>query len=467
MDSNFSQKKLQIEMHKQKLMDERSNLSITNILESDRFQDIINHCREFRERIYTPFITLIMFTKQVLCADKSCKKAVVDFVAKQSAASNDDISSINTGPYSKARQRLPEETVHELVKEVGKSVSKHAHIGWKIYGREVKAFDGTTVKMADSEENQKQFPQHSNQKKGSGFPIARLLIIVSLTVGTVIDYAVDAYRGKGTGEQSLLRRIIGSLNKDDIVLGDRYFPSYFLMADLKAINAEGIFRAQSQRSYDFRKGEKLGKNDHIVEWTKPNKPSWMDQKTYDDYPSELKVREFKVYGNIYVTTFFNAKKYHKQELAKIYQLRWHIEININSIKTTMSMDMLTCKTPSMVKKEIGIHLLSYNLIRTIMAEACRKHSSDPRKISFKGSVQLLTSFMPHFIDSNKINNKNMYVKMLKLIVKNKIGNRPGRMEPRVIKQRPKPFKTLKKPRNIEKNRLKKNAEKRALKYAVA
>lgn len=467
MHSNLNQKKLQIKIRKQELLGKSGDISITNILESDKFQDIINHCREFRERIYTPFVTLLMFIKQVLCADKSCKQAVVSLVAKQAADGKNDTTSTNTGPYSKARQRLPEETIHDLVKEIGASVSQNAAVGWKVYGREIKAFDGTTIKMADSEENQKQFPQHANQKQGAGFPIARLLIIVSLTVGTVVDYAIDAYKGKGTGEQSLLRRVIGSINENDIVLGDRYFPSYFLMADLKVANVDGIFRGQSQRSYDFRKGERLGKNDHIVEWIKPQKPSWMDQASYDAYPSKIKMREFKVNGNIYVTTFFNSKKYRKQELAKIYKLRWHIEININSIKTTMNMDMLSCKTPNMVRKEIGIHLLAYNLIRTIMAEACQNHGADPKKISFKGTIQLLNSFMPYFASSDNNKNKNIYEKMLALIVKNKIGNRPGRFEPRLIKQRRKPFKPLNKPRSIEKNRLKKKFEKTALQYSAA
>ena len=208
------------------------------------------NCREFRSRVFTPFVTLLIFIKQVLCPDKSCKQAITDFISEQSSKGNDIIPSANTGPYSKARQRLPETTVHDLVKETGGNSSENTDSGWKIYGREVKAFDGTTVKMADSEANQAEFPQHSNQKKGAGFPIARLLVIVSL---------------------------------------------------------------------------------------------------------------------------LNSKKYHKKELAKIYKLRWHIEINLNSIKTIMRMDMLSCKSPEMVKKEIGVHLLAYNIIRIIIAEACQKH----------------------------------------------------------------------------------------------
>jgi hypothetical protein len=332
MNVTVSQKKLQIKKQKDNLLSSSGTISITKLLESDQIQDIICQCREFRERIFSPLVTVLLFVKQMLSPDKSCKQAVANFAAEQCSEGNDNtISSTNTGPYCKARQRLPEETVHQLVKETGKIVSQNASLSWKIYGRDIKAIDGTTVKMADTEANQEEFPQHSNQKKGVGFPIARLLIIVSLTVGTILDYSVGACKGKGTGEHALFRRISGSIKKNDIVLADRYFPSFFFIADLQKIGADGIFRAQTQRNYDFRTGEKLGKNDHVVKWTKPVKPDWMSQVEYDACPGEIKVREFKVGDGIYVTTFLDSNKYHKRELSNIYKLRWKIEINLDLI----------------------------------------------------------------------------------------------------------------------------------------
>jgi len=165
--------------------------------------------------------------------------------------------------------------------------------------------------------------------------------------------------------------------------------------------------------------------------------------------------------------FLDSNKYNKKELAEIYKLRWHIEINIDSIKTVMNMDMLSCKTPEMVMKEIGVHFLAYNIIRILMAEACQKHSVNPRNISFKGTVQTLNSFIPFFIDSNKTRNTKLYNKMQSLIARNKIGNRPGRVEPRKIKQRRKPFKTLNGPRKLEKEKIAKKIERRKSKYAMA
>lgn len=456
----------QIDKQKQLLIDGKNDLSLNNFVNSDSFQNIVSECREYRERIYTPFKTVFTFIKQVIDPDKSCKNAVAGVAAEKIVLGEKKIST-NTGPYVKARQRLPEKTVHDLVKESGESQLKNASAQWKPYGRELKVFDGTTVIMADTKENQSAFPQHKNQKKGVGFPIARVVAVMSLTLGTVLDYAVDAYKGKGTGESSLLKKIFGCIKKDDIVLGDRYFPNFFLMSSLYKIGADGIFRGQSQRHYDFRTGMQLGKNDHIATWKKPAKPKQMTQEEYDSHPNEIQVREFKVDGNVYVTTFLNDKKYHKQELSILYKRRWEVEINLKNIKATMKMDMLSCKTPDMVKKEIGIHFLAYNFIRIMMAEACAKHDALPWKTSFKGTVQLLEKFMPYFLNAGEENNKIIYSEMLGLIVKNKVGNRPGRVEPRAVKRRPKPFDKLNKPRSIEKARLMKKMNKRALKYAAA
>ena len=321
--------------------------------------------------------------------------------------------------------------------------------------------------MADTQANQAVYPQHGNQKKGCGFPMLRLLAVMSLSMGTVVDYAVGAYKGKGTGEQSLLREIFNCIKYDDIVLGDRYFPSFFLMADLRNIGADGIFRGQAQRNYDFRTGERLGKYNHIASWKKPKKPAWMSQEQYDAYPDVMPVREFKVAGNVYVTTFLDAKTYPNRDLAKIYCRRWDIEINLRSIKSIMEMDMLSCKTPAMVRKEIGIHFLAYNGIRLIMAEACVKHDALPWQVSFKGTIQLIDEFMPHFLKSSDEKSEKLYNEMLRLVIKNKIGNRPGRVEPRVIKQRAKPFKTMQISRKIAKARLEKKRDKLILKHAEA
>lgn len=465
MDVNQKLKLAQIKKHKKSFSD-KNNISLNEILGSEKCQHIMSGCRDFRDRLYTPLKTLFMFIKQVLNPDKSCKNAVAELAAEQLITEGEVIST-NTGSYSNARKRLPEQAISELVKEVGESSAKKASIGWKVFGRPLKGVDGSSVIMPDTKENQEIYPQQKGQKKGIGFPIARIVVVMSLTVGTVLDYAIGAFKGKGTGESSLLRSIFDCIEADDILLGDRYYPSFFLIADVLAKGADGIFRGQAQRLYDFRKGEFLGKKDHIVEWKKPKKPEWMDDESYSMYPDKMRVREFKVDGKIYVTTLLDDKKYHKKELAKIYELRWHLEINLKSIKETMNMNMLSCKTPEMVRKEIGIHFLAYNFIRIIMAESCIQYNLIPNQVSFKGTVQLLNKLMPHFINSSSKQNKMMYAQLLKNITKNKIGNRPGRIEPRRVKRRPKPFDTLNRPRFIEKAKLERKLERLISRNAAA
>lgn len=465
MDVKQKLKLAQIEKHKE-LLSDKSTISLNEIVGSEKCQQIISESRYFRDRIYTPIKTLFIFIKQVLNPDKSSKNAVAAFAAEQ-LITEGKIVSTNTGSYSDARLRLPEQMISELVKETGKSAAKKAPIGWKAFGRPLKGVDGSSVIMPDTKENQDIYPQQKGQKKGIGFPIARLVVVMSLTVGTVLDYAIGAYAGKGTGESSLFRSIFNCIERDDILLGDRCYPSFFLIADVLAKGADGIFRGHAQRSYDFRKGIALGKKDHIVVWGKPQKPEWMTQEIYDVYPNEIKVREFKVNGNIYVTTLLQHQKYNKKELAKIYELRWQLEINLKSIKETMNMDMLSCKTPEMVRKEIGIHFLAYNFIRIIMAEACNQRNTMPHQISFKGTVQLLNKFMPYFINASDERNKMMFSELLKNIVKNKIGNRPGRVEPRRIKRRQEQFDTLNRPRFIEKAKLERKLQRLIARNAEA
>jgi hypothetical protein len=225
---NFTQKRTltQIEKQKQRVLDESDELSLTKLLSTERCQTLISESREYRERLYSPLTTLFMFIKQVLSTDKSCKKAVSGRIAEQ-IKQGVAVSSSNTGPYCKARERLPEVMIKELVKEVGQSASQKAAKGWKVYGREIKLVDGSTLLMSDTAANQEEYPQHGNQKEGVGFPLARLVVVMSLTVGTIVDYAIEAFKGKGTGEQTLLRRIFSCINPDDILMGDRYYPSFF------------------------------------------------------------------------------------------------------------------------------------------------------------------------------------------------------------------------------------------------
>jgi len=469
MDSNAKSTLNQTKLLKQKklLLNGKLDISLTDILSSENCQRIISESREFRDRIYTPLKTILVFIKQILNPDKSCKHAVAGMVIEHLVHETKEPSS-NTGPYCKARIRLPESTIKNLVNELGEKAKKNSFEKWLWRNRNVHIVDGTTVPMPDTGENRETFLRHTNVAGEVAFPLARIVIIISLSVGTIIDYAIGACKGKGTGEHSLLRTILHRLKNGDVLLGDAYYPSFFLIAALLNLEVDGIFSGKISRKNDFRKGEHLGKNDHLVEWQKPEKPDWMNEETYNAYPKRMCVREFKSNGKTYITTLLHHKKYNKNELAKLYGFRWQIEITIRDIKITMNMNMLSCKTPEMIRKEIGTHFLGYNCIRILMAEACIKYNVIPYQISFNGTLQLLNKFMPYFTKKNAHTNERIFSNLLRLIVKNKVGNRPGRLEPRMLKSgRRKRFETLTSPRIIEKIKLEQKREQRVLKYAEA
>lgn len=462
MDSKSNRSIAQINLCKTNLFKEDYQ-SLNTILASKECNLILSNTKEVRTRTY-PFIkTLFTFIKQVLNPDKSCKNAVANVLAENFLTKNICISNY-TGSYCKARKRLPEEMIHQLVKASGQTSLKNTALQWKVFGRPIKAVDGTTVVMPDTNENQASYPQLSEQKKGLGFPIARIVAVMSLTDSSVLDYVVSPYQGKGTGESTLYRSISDCIVEDDILLGDAYYPNFFFLNDLICKKVDGIF-VSKRRKIDFRRGVKSDKKDHLIEWKKPNRPKWMDKEIYDSYPKEMTIREFKVNGLAYVTTFLDSKKYHKKELAKVYEARWKIELNLKSLKETMRMEMLSCKTPEMVRKEIGIHFLAYNFIRRIIAESCIRHDEIPNTISFKGSIQLINQFIPFFVRGSEDKNRELYDVLLIQIMRNKVGNRPGRIEPRAIKRRSMKYKILTKPRAEERIRLRQSFEKRISQHA--
>jgi len=230
--------------------------------------------------------------------------------------------------------------------------------------------------------------QQSNQKPGLGFPIVRLVGLLSLATGSCLGYALAPYQGKGSGETSLFSQLIESLNTDDLLLADRYYMTYAIMVLLTRQGTPLVFRQRGNVKSDFRKGQRLGAKDHIICLKKAKrKPVWMTQEKYNELPDELYIREFSVKGVVYVTTLMEPKAYPKKILAQLYQQRWKIELDFRTLKTHMGMAMLRCKTAEMVKREIAVNLLAYNLIRANLARAACIHDNTPRYLSFMATVQ--------------------------------------------------------------------------------
>ena len=297
-------------------------LPFKKFLSVERFSELFETLSPtYRSRIFPPIVTLSAFISQVLNSDHSCHDAVARVVAER-ISEGQAACSENNSPYCRARQRLPEALLHQLMQETGATLDEQSDPQWQWKGRPVKLVDGTTVSMPDTPENQAAYPQPDSQKQGLGFPIARLVGVLSLATGALLDYAIAPYQGKETGEHALLRMILEGFSRGDIMLGDRYYCTYFLIAKLQSMGVDAVFQQHARRNSDFRRGQRLGIKDHLTTWTKPSRPDWMDEATYLAMPQTLTVREIKSKGKVIVTTILDPKQATRQEIAEFYTQRW-------------------------------------------------------------------------------------------------------------------------------------------------
>jgi hypothetical protein len=410
---------------------------------------------EHRERLFPPTETLSLFLAQVLSADGSCQQVVNDAMVKRVIGGMKP-GSTDTGGYCKARARLPLTMISTLACDVGRILTNGAASWWHWRGRRVRLVDGATVTLPDTQANQAVYPQPRSQKLGLGFPICRMVALLCLGSGALLDAAMGPCEGKGSDEQSLLRDMLDTLQSDDILLGDALYATYFLLWELIRGGADGLFEQHGgrKRSTDFTQGERLGARDHLIVLTKPKqKPDWMSQEEYEQAPATLKVREFQAGGKTMVTTFLCPKETPKQVLKALYRQRWHVELDLRNIKTTLGMEQLRCKTPEMAVKELWVYLLAYNLIRLLMGQAALLADQIPRQLSFKHTVQIWIAWQQRGGGDHDAVSINA---LLVLIAEPRVGLRPGRIEPRARKRRPKPFPLLTKPRQEAREEVRSN-----------
>ncbi|MCH7687774.1 MAG: IS4 family transposase [Planctomycetes bacterium] len=410
------------------------------------------------DRIYPPLITLWVFLGQVLSQDHSCRAAVARLIAHRVSRGQRPCSA-ETGAYCQARKRLPEEFFSEIARQTGAALEANAQEQWLWNRRRVLAYDGSTVSMPDTPENQQAYPQPPQQKPGVGFPLARIAAFFSLSCGAVIDAAICRYAGKGQSELGMLRALWGVLLPGDVVLADRYMCAWTEMVMLKERGVDMVTRLNINRNADFRRGKRLGKGDHLVQWPKPRKPRSIDQQTYNSLPDFLIVREtrvqveqpgFRTKAFVIVTTLLDTEEITQDDLAELYRARWNAELDLRSLKETMQMDILRCKTPELVRKEIWTHILAYNLIRTIIAQAAIQHDIEPRSISFKGAIQTLEAFQPLIAIAGEHDSAfrvRLYQQLLDAIATHRVADRPDRFEPRKRKRRQKKYDRMMKPRH--------------------
>jgi IS4 transposase len=414
-----------------------------------------------KDDIYSLPLTLWAFVTQAASESKSCLAAVARVLAWLTSQGR-QVCDAGTGAYCKARAKLTELFLWFLACDVGRQLEDEALDAWRWHGKRVVLVDGSTLSMPDTPANQEAYPQSRSQQLGVGFPIMRWVALLGLATGAVLDSAFGPYRGKETGETALFRSLLQSLRQGDVVLADRYYCSYWLVALLLAEGVDVVFRKHHLRHTDFRTGLRLGRSDHVVTWAKPQRPKWMDRATYDALPETLALREVRMQVTtpgsrvdelVVVTTLRDPKTYRQAEILDLYHERWHAEIDLRSIKTQMKMEILRCKTPEMVRKEIWAHLLAYNLVRKVMAQAALAHLLRPRQISFAGAMQTLNEFRTHLLRASVHELSELTDRILAAIARHRVGNRPGRCEPRKIKRRPKGYSRLLIPRAEERAKL--------------
>ena len=429
------------------------NLYFAALLPQDRILKAFGAARAaWQGWVYTPAVTVWVFLSQCLSSDHSCRDAVARLIAWRLAQGLAPCSA-ETGAYCTARGDLPEEALHELVRDTGKQVEDESPESWLWHGRKVRVVDGSTITMPDTAENQAVYPQQKTQKPGCGFPIARILVVFSLAVGTVLEATMGKYQGKQTGENSLFRRLYDALAEGDIILADRYFSGWSDIALPLQRGIDVVVRKHQKRRTDFRTGRRLGKDDHLIVWSRPERPKWMSTDQYATLPAELTLREvricvaqkgFRTKSLVVVTTLLDAEEYPPEEIALLYRRRWEAELHLRSLKTVLQMDHLRCKTPERVRNEFYTHLLGYNLIRGVMAAAAFQSRKSPWQISFKGTLQTLDQFLPILLST--VSSEAWCEALLAAVATHIVGNRPDRFEPRLVKRRPKPYKHLREPR---------------------
>jgi hypothetical protein len=449
-----------VQKYRQQMVEDQ-DLCFTELLPKEQVEAAIaRHHVRFRQHLYSPLVTIWTFLYQVLASDQSCRAAVARLLAFLCLASGDSTSA-KTSPYCKARQRLDENLLADLARRSGNDLHHQVPPTGLLNGRPIKIVDGTTVSMPDTPENQRAYPQQPGQKKGLGFPIVRLVGLISLSCGAVLNVAMAPYSGKRTGETSLLRALFCQLHAGDILLADAIFSNYWTIALLLARGVEIVCRNDSKRKVNFREGRRLGRYDHVIDWRRPQRPWWMKRRLYESLPGRLSIRQLRVEVHqkgfrcrhlLVNTTLLDSQLYHAEDVAMAFRARWHAELDLRSIKQVMQMDVLRCKSPSMVRKEIWMHLLAYNLIRKLMARAALATGCCPRDISFKGTLQTLVVFaMAGWACPERRN--QLYVAVLRAVATHRVNDRPDRIEPRAVKRRPKKLVYLNEPRFVAKARL--------------
>ena len=419
----------------------------------DRFLRPSKSGKHSRQRLFSKSNTFWAFFSQILDADGGCKE-VVRKIQAASVMKDKVLPSSSTAAYCQARNNLPTETLTSILKYTTEQLqAKSEHKGF--HSRRVIVVDGTGVSMPDTQKNQQIWPQQTLQKPGCGFPQASICACFCLHSGAMLSYEIG---NKKIHELPMLRKQWSTFQSGDIFLGDKGFCSFYDIYSFKEKSVDSVITLARRTPVKVTNAhKKLGDDDLLIHWKRPAKSSY-PHSNWDDLPENFLLRQIKVTINQsgfrstsfhIVTTLLDAEKYPAHDIAELYFQRWDVELNFRDLKTTMGMDILRCKTPSMVRKEILMYFIAYNCIRSLMYEAARINNVHNRRISFKASLQALRQWEPLINQTRNVKSNEHYLMyyLYEVIAKNTVLGRPGRSEPRAVKRRPKPFQLLTAPRH--------------------
>ncbi len=407
-----------------------------------------------RDRVYSVRRTFFGFLYQVLHPDCPCRQ-VVRQIQALFALHNGGRVDAGTSAYCQARDRLPLDVLPRLRCAAAAHAEKARPL-WR--GLRVKVIDGTSTSLPDTPKNQRAYPQPGGQQPGCGFPLLKLVGVFSLATGALLDYAKGH---KHQHELTLLQKLLEPFKRGDLALADRGFSAYTLIGLLWRRGVQSLFRLHQARPSDLRKGKRLGKNDRLMVWCQPRqKPRYLPKALWQLMPKELSVRVvrfvwevpgFRTQSVTLVTTLLDARAYPAEELAGLYARRWRIELWFRDLKTSMGMEVLRCKSPKLVHKELEMFFIAYNLIRGLMAEAGALYDVPLERLSFKGTVDSVRQFSVALAQApSRKKQKQLLARLLEIIAQDQVPERPDRPEPRAVKRRPKPYQLLNRPRHLMK-----------------
>ena len=408
---------------------------------------------EARQRTFTAETTFWMFLSQVFSADGACREVLRKYQAWRALKGKKDISS-QTGGYCQARARMPLHDVQAVHQRLAQRITEEFPSQlWQ--GRSVTVVDGSSVSMPDTPENQQRYPQPTSQEQGCGFPVMRIVVYFALSSGIILDVAKSALN---VGETALSRTLWDMLKSGEVLLTDRGFCSYADVYYLSVRNVDCVMRNHQRRSRGVNRVKQLSPTDRLVHWVKSKAcPRWLSKQQWDTMPDTLLLREiritvttpgFRTQNITVVTTLLDHRQFPEEAFAELYRRRWLAELFLRDIKIAMNMDVLRCKTPDMVDKELYMHLIAYNLVRALMLQAATKKQVSPLQLSFKGTVATVRQWAPLMVSTSlsECLYKHMFDAMLNAIVRDPVPERPDRAEPRARKRRPKNYQLLTKPR---------------------